>query len=153
MGETAEVLAKEFEITREDQDRFAMESHQKAESAQDEVFSVRRDRVRWTRQAASASKKTTECVAVSRWSSWQSCVRSLTPTGTVTAGNSCPLTDGAAALVLTSPTNLDRFATPPLGYITSYAIAGCDPRRMGLGPVYATAKLLKQTGLRSTTLT
>ncbi len=67
--------------------------------------------------------------------------------GTVTAGNSCPLTDGAAAMVLCSPEQVDRFDVPPLGYITAYAIAGCDPRRMGLGPVYATAKLLEQTGL------
>jgi acetyl-CoA C-acetyltransferase/acetyl-CoA acyltransferase len=66
--------------------------------------------------------------------------------GSVTAGNSCPLTDGAAALVLADADDCDRFESPPLGYVTGYAIAGFDPHRMGLGPVYATAKLLRQTG-------
>jgi acetyl-CoA C-acetyltransferase/acetyl-CoA acyltransferase len=66
--------------------------------------------------------------------------------GTVTAGNSCPITDGAAATVLTLA---DRASgREPLGYIRGYAIAGCDPRRMGLGPVFATHKLLQNTGLK-----
>jgi acetyl-CoA C-acetyltransferase/acetyl-CoA acyltransferase len=66
--------------------------------------------------------------------------------GTVTAGNSCPITDGAAAAVLTLA---DRVTgREPLGYIRDYAIAGCDPRRMGLGPVFATHKLLRKTGLK-----
>ena len=146
MGETAEILADEFDISREDQDRRAMESHQKAESAQDKCFAsgeiVFVD--------LPGGKRVEKDNAVRRGQSMEQLAK-LRPIfdakGTVTAGNSCPLTDGAAALVLTSPSNLDRFATPPLGYITSYAIAGCDPRRMGLGPVYATAKLLKQTGL------
>ncbi|MCA9131715.1 MAG: thiolase family protein, partial [Planctomycetales bacterium] len=67
--------------------------------------------------------------------------------GTVTAGNSCPLTDGATSLVVCSEETAQRWEAEPLGYLTAYAIAGCDPRRMGLGPVFATAKLLKQTGL------
>ncbi len=146
MGETAEILAKEFDISREDQDRFAMESHRKAESAQDKCFASGEIVFVELPDGKRVEKDNT----VRRGQSMEQLAK-LRPIfdakGTVTAGNSCPLTDGAAALVLTSPANLGRFATPPLGYITSYAIAGCDPRRMGLGPVYATAKLLKQTGL------
>jgi acetyl-CoA C-acetyltransferase/acetyl-CoA acyltransferase len=64
----------------------------------------------------------------------------------VTAGNSCPITDGAAALVLTPADNLA--GRQPLGFVRDYALAGCDPRRMGLGPVYAINKLLRKTGLK-----
>ena len=64
----------------------------------------------------------------------------------MTAGNSCPLTDGAAALLLTSDEHAKNLEVEPLGYITHYAIAGCRPDHMGLGPVHATAKLLKNSG-------
>jgi acetyl-CoA C-acetyltransferase/acetyl-CoA acyltransferase len=146
MGETAEVLANEFGITREDQDRFAMESHQKAEAAQTKCFLSGEIVMVESR----GGKRIESDNGVRHGQSMQALAK-LRPifdsAGSVTAGNSCPLTDGAAALVLTDPADLGRFATPPLGYITSYAIAGCAPHRMGLGPVYATAKLLKQTGL------
>jgi acetyl-CoA C-acetyltransferase/acetyl-CoA acyltransferase len=146
MGETAEGLAEEFGITRQEQDQFALESHEKAESAQVNCFlsgeiamvdsrgGTRIERDNGVRHGQSIDK-----------------LAKLHPifdaAGSVTAGNSCQLTDGAAALVLADIDYLDRFASPPLGYVTSYAIAGCAPHRMGLGPVYATAKLLKQTGL------
>ena len=146
MGQTAEVLANEFGISREDQDRFAMQSHQKAEQSQvncflsGELVRVSTGEDRWFEKDNGI-----------RYGQSMEQLSKLRPIfeskGTVTAGNSCPLTDGAAAMLLCSPDKVDRFAMPPLGYITSYAVAGCDPRRMGLGPVYATAKLLKQTGL------
>ena len=145
MGETAEVLAEEFAISREDQDRFAMESHHKAEAAQKkcflsgEIVSV---------DVRGGSIEADNCL---RLGQSMEALQKLRPIfqrdgGTVTAGNSCPLTDGAAALVLANPAELGRFESPPLGYITAYAVAGCDPHRMGLGPVYATAKLLQQSG-------
>ena len=146
MGQTAEVLAKEFGISREDQDRFAMESHQKAESAQVKCF-LSGEIVR----VATGADQWCEKDNGIRYGQSMEQLAKLRPIfdsdGTVTAGNSCPLTDGAAAMVLCSPEQVDRFDVPPLGYVTAYAIAGCDPRRMGLGPVYATAKLLEQTGL------
>lgn len=146
MGETAEVLAQEFDISREAQDRFAMESHQKAESAQIKCFTSGEI----VMVELPNGKRLEKDTAVRHGQSMEQLAK-LRPIfntkGTVTAGNSCPLTDGAAALVLAAPDDVGRFATPPLGYITSYAVAGCDPHRMGLGPVYATAKLLKQTGL------
>src|SRR5262249_18740694 len=67
--------------------------------------------------------------------------------GTVTAGNSCPITDGAAALVVRPGQRARSANVEPLGYVRDYAIAGCDPSRMGLGPVFAIHKLLKKTGL------
>jgi acetyl-CoA acetyltransferase family protein len=152
MGETAEVLAKEFSITRDQQDTFAMHSHLKATMAQEKCFFSgeiapveKRDGEPCTKDNGPRAHQSLEQLARLRPLFAQT---SIDRNGTVTAGNSCPLTDGAAALVLVSADHVSRFATSPLGYITSYAIAGCDPRRMGLGPVYAVAKLLKQTGSR-----
>ena len=147
MGQTAEVLAEEFGITREDQDSFALESHQKGAAAQKKCFLSGEIAPMETHGGKVIDKD--NCP---RHEQSMAQLAKLRPffkkDGSVTPGNSCPLTDGAAALVLTSPANLSRFDKSPLGYITSYAVAGCDPHRMGLGPVYATAKLFKQTGLR-----
>ncbi len=65
-------------------------------------------------------------------------------------GNACPITDGAAAMVLMSDDKAHSLGLPVLGYIRAFAYAGLDPTRMGLGPVFATAKLLKQTGFAMT---
>ena len=67
--------------------------------------------------------------------------------GTVTVGNSCSITDGAAAVLLMPGEMARSQGRTPLGYIRAYAYAGCDPRRMGLGPVFATSKVLERTGL------
>jgi acetyl-CoA acetyltransferase family protein len=148
MGQTAEILAKEFDISREEQDAFATDSHQKAEAAQTKCFLSGEI----TMVDLGESKRFEKDNGIRYGQSMEQLAK-LRPifdrsgTGTVTAGNSCSLTDGAAALVLTNPDDLGRFASQPLGYITAYAVAGCAPERMGLGPVYATAKLLKQTGL------
>jgi len=66
--------------------------------------------------------------------------------GTVTAGNTCPITDGAAALVLASEDKARELGVEPIGFLGDWAYAALDGRRMGLGPVYATAKLLAKTG-------
>ena len=140
------MLADDFGITRDQQDEFAVESHQKGEAAQKRCFLSGEiamvdlpDGKRFEQDNAPRYGQSMEQLAKLR--------PIFKKNGTVTPGNSCPLTDGAASLVMTSPDDLGRFSKTPLGYITSYAVAGCDPRRMGLGPVYATAKLLKQTGL------
>ena len=151
MGETAEILAKEFSIKRDEQDEFAVLSHQKAAAAQVECFLSgeivpvqNAQGVLIEKDNGPRHSQSMEQLAKLR----PIFDRSDDKSGTVTAGNSCPLTDGAAAMLLVSASDVDRFSAPPLGYITSYAVAGCQPHRMGLGPVYATAKLLKQTGLR-----
>lgn len=148
MGQTAEVLAKEFGIGRSEQDQFALASHQKAVTAWKRGF--------FTDEVVPVPAEMTgrEPVALDTGPRPNQSLEALAKlptifdreTGSVTAGNSCPITDGAAAVVLTPAEKLA--GRTPLGYVRDYAIAGCDPRRMGLGPVFAIHKLLKKTGLR-----
>ncbi len=147
MGETAEVLAKDFGITRTAQDQFALESHQRASAAWSRCF-LKGEVAPLTMPGAAEplakdvgprAQQTLEALA------------KLKPLfdrehGTVTAGNSCPLTDGAAALILMSPEQAKAEGRQPLGYLRDYAIAGCEPKRMGLGPVFAAHKLFQRYG-------
>lgn len=147
MGETAEVLAEEFGISRREQDEYALESHRRAAAAQKrcdlsaEIGAV---------SAEVAGREVTEDVGV-RADQTPDALARLKPIfkadGTVTVGNSCMVTDGAAAVVLMPGQAARAEGRRPLGYLRAYAYAGCDPRRMGLGPVFATAKLLDRTGL------
>lgn len=144
MGQTAELLAREFTISRESQDQFALQSHQRTLAAQEsgflsgEVEPLACEGVTLDRDNGPRPGQSLEQLARLR--------PIFDPEGSVTAGNSCPLTDGAAAVVVTSVEHARRMGQKPLGYLTAYAVAGCQPERMGLGPVYATAKLLEQTG-------
>lgn len=149
MGETGEILAKEFGISRADQDDFALESHRKASAAWERCFmggevvpiSVGEDSDKpIAKDVGPRANQSLEALA------------KLKPlfdreNGTITAGNSCPITDGAAALVVTSLSRARKLGVKPLGYLRGYAIAGLDPRRMGLGPAFAIAKLLDSSGL------
>jgi acetyl-CoA acyltransferase len=149
MGLTAEVLAREFHITREAQDEFALLSHRRAvKAARDGVLAgeivpvplppdwsglAREDRGPRPNQTREALAK-------------------LKPyfdrkNGTVTVGNSCPLTDGAAAVVVMSEKQARRRGLEPLGYLKEYAYASLEPERMGLGPAYAFARLQAKTGV------
>ncbi|MEL6106454.1 MAG: thiolase family protein [Planctomycetota bacterium] len=143
MGETAEILAKEFSISREEQDHFALESHRKASDAQQRCF------LSGEIAALNSGESEIKLDNVPRHDQSVEQLARLRSIfkrdGTVTAGNSCPLTDGAAALLLSDVQTANEF-DEPLGYITDVAVSGCDPSRMGLGPVYATAKLLQQSG-------
>ena len=150
MGETAELLAQEFAVSREEQDAFALRSHQRAINAANrcfmsgEILPLGSEPARIDRDIGPRDGQSMEQLA-----RLKPIFQPASPDhqATVTAGNSCPLTDGATALLLSSEQSAERWTSHPLGYVTHYAIAGCDPRRMGLGPVYATSKLLKQTGL------
>ena len=137
MGDTAEVLAREFGISRERQDAFAAESHRKALAAADafagEIAPVHLAGNAVTRDNGIRTDSTPEKLA------------KLRPvfdrlSGSVTAGNSSQITDGAVALLVGSARAAERLGIPPLGRLTSYAYAGCDPKRMGLGPVHAIRK-------------
>lgn len=148
MGETAEILAREFAIDRAEQDAYATQSHHRAAAARQrcflsgEISPIELDGgTTLSRDNGPRDDQSIEQLARLR--------PIFQKDGTVTAGNSCPLTDGAAAVVL-SDLKTARRCEDPLGYITDYEIVGCDPHRMGLGPVYATAKLLRRTGLRMT---
>jgi acetyl-CoA acetyltransferase family protein len=148
MGETAEVLAREFAISREDQDAFALRSHKLAAAAwnegrmQGEVVPVpvppKFDEVA-DRDNGIRDGQTPEALA------------KLRPIfdrkfGTVTAGNSSQITDGGVALVLASAERARALGLPIMGKIRSWGFAGCDPERMGLGPVLASPLALRRAG-------
>jgi len=148
MGQTAEVLAREFGIAREDQDAFAMRSHRLAAAAwnegrmQGEVIALPippRFDENAERDNGIRENQTPEALA------------KLKPLfdrrfGTVTAGNSSQITDGAVALVLASGERARALNLPVMGKIRSWGFAGCDPERMGLGPVLASPIALRRAG-------
>lgn len=149
MGETAELLAKEWAISREEQDRFALMSHQKA------VAAKQAGRLAQEITPVFLPPKYAEVVAEDigpRENQTLEALQKLRPffdkkTGTVTAGNSCPVTDGAAMVLLMSREKAQSLGYKPLATIRSYGFAGLEPERMGLGPVYATPVALKRAGL------
>jgi acetyl-CoA C-acetyltransferase/acetyl-CoA acyltransferase len=146
MGQTAEVLAREFRITREQQDAYALRSHQRAIAA--------RERLREEIVPVFAPPKY-ESVAADvgpREGQTIEALAKLKPyfdrrNGTVTVGNACQVTDGAVALLLGDEATAQGWRTPPLGRIRAFAFAGLAPSRMGLGPVFAAAKALDRAGL------
>jgi len=149
MGTTAENLAKEFSITRSEQDDYALKSHQKALKAQKKGF--------FDEELISVPKKKLDSLITHdngpRDDQTIEKLQKLKPYfdrryGTVTVGNACPITDGAAVLILKSEDHAKRDHDTVVGYIKDYEYAGLEPHRMGLGPVYATAKLFKRTGMR-----
>ncbi len=150
MGQTAEVLAREFGLSREEQDEFSVQSHLRADEAwqsgwfDDETMHVfppnsyqpvHRDEGVRSGQSMEALGKLKPVFE--------------RPLGTVTAGNSSQITDGAAMLLLTHRAKAEAEGWPILGYIHDWAYAGCDPARMGLGPVYSTSKLLATRGMQT----
>jgi acetyl-CoA acetyltransferase family protein len=147
MGQTAEVLSREFRIPRERQDQYALMSHQRAiagrERLREEIVPLfpppRHEIVR--DDVGPREGQTIEALA------------KLKPyfdrrNGTVTVGNSCQVTDGAVALLVADETTARAWPSPPLGRIRAFAFAGLSPRRMGLGPVFAIARALERAKLR-----
>jgi acetyl-CoA acetyltransferase family protein len=147
MGETAEVLADEFAITRQEQDAFALQSHLRAVTAQkqgifdEELFTIKADVIGREIDGDIGPRADQSMEALAKLKPY------FKKNGSVTVGNSCPLTDGAAALVLMKGEDARARGHRPLGYLRGYAYAGCDPRRMGLGPIFAISKLLTKTGI------
>lgn len=147
MGETAELLAGQFSVTRQQQDEFASSSHVKASESQEQCFLS--GEITPVKRSGEQVIEKDDGIRHAQTPEQLARLRPIfAKEGTVTAGNSCQITDGAAAMVLSSAKGLERFSRPPLGYITAATVVGCDPRRMGLGPVYAVAKLLRETGMR-----
>lgn len=147
MGQTAEILARDFAISRHDQDQFALESHQRATAAWSRCFFGGETAPMLVPGAKELLKKDVGPRANQTLEALAKLKPLFEKDGSVTAGNSCPLTDGAAALVVMSGAKAKAEGRQPLGYVRDYAIAGCDPRRMGLGPVFAIDKLLRRNGL------
>jgi acetyl-CoA C-acetyltransferase len=148
MGVTAENVAKEYAVTREEQDEFAVNSQQKTEAAQkagkfkDEIVTVE-----------IASRKGPVMFAddeYPRHGATLEAMKSLKPAfdknGTVTAGNASGLNDGAAAIVLCNAKKLKELGLKPLARIKAFASAGVDPKYMGMGPVPASKRTLSRAG-------
>lgn len=153
MGHTAERVADRFEVTREQQDAFAALSQQKAASAieagrfSDEIVAVQA-RVFKDGQVGAVEFAKDECPRAGTTAEGLSQLKPVFRNkGTVTAGNSSPLSDGAAAAVLLSDQKAKELSVAPLARFRGYAVAGVDPDIMGIGPVPAIEKLLAQTGL------
>jgi 3-oxoadipyl-CoA thiolase len=150
MGETAEVVAERCDITREAQDRFALESQRRAAAAilagcfDDEIVPVpvpgpRGELTLFAHDEHPRSDITLEGLAKLK--------PAFKPGGTVTAGNSSGVNDGAAALLIVSSEAARRHNLQPLARIVSTAVAGVEPAAMGLGPIAATRKALARAGL------
>jgi len=149
MGQTAEVLAREWAIPRAAQDAFALASHQRATAARERCFL--KGEIVPVAPRTGDGKSLDEDVGPRANQSLEA-LQKLPPLfdrarGSVTAGNSCSITDGAVAAVVMPLERARSAGLEPLGYLRDYAIAGCDPSRMGLGPVFATQKLLKKRGM------
>ncbi len=151
MGQTAENVAEKWQISRDDQDRFAVASQNKAEAAQkagrfaDEIvgFTVKGrkgdtivDQDEYIRHGATME-------------AMQKLRPAFTKDGTVTAANASGLNDGAAAVLLMSAEDAEKRGIEPLARIVSYATAGVDPKIMGVGPIYASRKALEKAGWKA----
>ena len=146
MGITAENLANEFKISRAAQDEYALNSHKKAQKAieagifKDEIHPIMTrnasmiddDGVRFNQTIESLSKLNPIFIKDG---------------GTVTAGNSSQVSDGACSLIVCTESKAKELNLEPIGFISDYSYAGLDAHRMGLGPVYATKKLFDKTGI------
>jgi acetyl-CoA acyltransferase len=150
MGDTAENVARQWGISRADQETFAFQSHQKAAKAQaaglfkDEIIPV---------DTKKGIVDTDGCI---RTDTSPEALAQLKPAfnaeGTVTAGTSSPLTDGAAATIVCSAEYADKNGLKPFARVASIAIAGVAPEIMGIGPIEASRKALARAGIKATAL-
>lgn len=150
MGETAENLAVKYAIGREEQDAFAAASHDKAAAArssgrlEEEILALRGKDGDIVADGCIREDTTMEALGALQ--------PAFSETGTVTAGTSSPLSDGAAATLITTEDFADRNALEPLARIRSIAVSGCPPEIMGIGPVSASQKALKRAGITAADL-
>lgn len=163
MGFTAEELVKRHEVSRDDQDAFAFRSHQRAAAAiesgkfAEEIASV--DAERWVADESGQPKREKFTFAqddgVRRDTSLEA-LKNLKPAfyqvGTITAGNSSQMSDGAAAVVMMSATRAKELGLEPKAAYRSFAVGGVDPEIMGTGPVWSVPKALSQAGIKKSDL-
>ena len=159
MGITAENVAKDWSVSREEQDAFALKSHQKAVNAikndyfDDEILAIDVDHNKPDEKTNKIvnHKETITTDEGTRKDTSMEVLAKLKPAfaadGSVTAGNSSQVSDGAGAVVLVSESYLKKHNLKPLGKFLGFAVAGVSPRIMGIGPIEAIPKVLKQTGL------
>lgn len=160
MGLTAENVAQKYQIGREEQDEFAYQSHQKALNAQKEGYfdsGIVPITVKETYFDAESGKKKTREYTVAkdegpRADTSREALAKLKPVfsagGSVTAGNSSQTSDGAAFVIVMSERLMKELGLNPIARMMAYAVAGCEPSLMGIGPVFAVPKALTQAGLK-----
>jgi len=150
MGQTAEKLARQYEISRQEQDEFALRSQQRAEAAiaagrfNDEVTALE---ISGKKGETTSFAKDEHCRAGTTLQDLTKLPPVFYKDGSVTAGNSSGITDGAAAVVVLSEDGLKRFGARPQARIVDYEICGVAPEIMGIGPVPAVRALLKRQNL------
>lgn len=153
MGETAENVAQQWEISREEQDAFALASQEKYFAAreagrwQDEIAAVEIQKdglITWFLEDEHPRQTSLEKLARLK--------PAFIENGTVTAGNAAGINDGAAAMLLASEAAVKKYGLQPMARIVSMAVAGVDPAIMGIGPVPATQKALLRAGLTASQL-
>jgi 3-oxoadipyl-CoA thiolase len=155
MGETAENVAAEYGISREDQDAFALESHRRAVEARDEgrfkdeIVPVEVPQRKGDPVVVDSDEPPRPDTSIERLAKLRPAFASE---GSVTAGNSSGLNDGAAAVLIASAETCERQGWKPMARIVTSAAAGVEPRVMGIGPVPATRKALDKAGLTTTDL-
>ncbi len=158
MGITAENVATNYKVAREDQDKFALESNRRAYEAQkagkfkEEIIPINA----WKYTKARDGKKVRQNVVFDaddgiRWPTTMDDLAKLKPPfrqgGSVTAGNASQMTDGAAFTLLMTAEKAKAIGVKPIARLTYYAVAGCKPEEMGIGPALAIPKVLKMAGL------
>jgi acetyl-CoA C-acetyltransferase len=141
MGLTAENVAEQWNVSREDMDRFAQQSQERAVAAQESGF-FEREITPWDGVAKDDGPR-----AESTLEKLSQLEPAFKPGGKVTAGNSCPLNDGAAAVVVMSDTRARELGITPLARIVASSVSGVAPEIMGVGPIEAVRKALKQAGM------
>ena len=157
MGNTAETLAEQYHISREEQDRFSLQSHERALEAiaegrfEEEIVPLEVSETYFNENQTHTVETTFEVDEGPRAGSSMEALGKLRPVfrnkGTVTAGNSSQMSDGAAASVVMSGQMMNDLGVDPMARIIGYAVAGVPPEVMGIGPVGAIDKVLKRTGL------
>ena len=163
MGNTAEAVANEFNVSREDQDEFAFNSHMKALKAQaenrfqDQIVPIEVEQTYIDESGKRAKKKytVTKDEGPRKGTSLEALAKLravFAQGGSVTAGNSSQMSDGAAFVMVMSEDLVKELNIEPIARLVSYAVAGVEPRIMGIGPVKAIPKALQQAGLKQSNL-
>lgn len=145
MGETAENIAENYDLSREQQDGFAVESQRKAVEAQrsgrlkKEIIPIETKSGKINEDGCIRADTTNETLGGLK--------PAFSETGSVTAGTSSPLTDGASAVLVTTEEFAEKNGLEPLARIKSFAVSGCKPEIMGIGPVVSSKKAMKRAGI------
>ena len=147
MGMTAENVAEKYDVSRDDMDRFAQQSQERAVAAQESGF-FDREITAYTKADGTVVSKDDGPRASSTYEKLQSLPPAFKPDGgRVTAGNSCPLNDGAAAVLVMSEERAEQLGVAPAARILASSVSGIAPEIMGVGPIEAVRKVLKQAGM------